>query len=377
MLAVLLQTAAVIWSPTCGRVVSTSDTGTTMVYEAPATPPAGGKCLVIGTRIATGHADTSVVLLAAGGQTIAGSYLAPFDVWTDFAPACPPFTGAVIGTNAGDILDKLAWGKRCGLTMVLTLVGGSHANYLTDQCPNYAKLCASSVKVPTFDRVKWTAKLQTYNTAPIKAALSQCATESRCLVNVMDEPHVSGGTDEAGAGAGNTWGPRGTMTKARVDSLCTDVKALVPGMIALVSASAAVFDPTHDYRQCDGFIPAYSRKLGTPAAWRDVQLAFAKRSKVSVLFGVNPINGGTQDATVKAPGVWDCKAEGGVKGQSSPNCAATGAQFTDAMQVLGPAGCGLVVWKFVSTSYARLKAEYATGVATMKAMPWKSCRRTG
>ena len=61
----------------------------------------------------------------------------------------------------------------------------------------------------------------------------------------MDEPNVSGGGD------GNTWGPPGTMTKARVDSLCADTKAMFPTLPVGVQHRYDVFEPTKSYRVCD------------------------------------------------------------------------------------------------------------------------------
>ncbi len=63
--------------------------------------------------------------------------------------------------------------------LVLAMTGGSHWNYLTND---------------VFDLAKWQAKMETYNTPAIKAAVAAAVADGTIIGNsVMDEPNVSGG----------------------------------------------------------------------------------------------------------------------------------------------------------------------------------------
>jgi hypothetical protein len=284
-----------------------------------------------------------------------------------------PYTAAHVASNAPDILGDIATARAQGLKLVLALTGGGHAKYM------------SVIKgVLQFDRAKWTAKLRTYDTPEIRAAIARCVGDGICVAaNVIDEPHVAEAGDGAGAGGGNTWGPKGTMTKARVDSLCGEMHALFPTLPAGPSHQWQVFQPERSYRVCDLIISQYSARnektYRTVEAWRDSALAMGARDGHQVMFSMNVLNGGTQDQDVvkKLPGaVWDCRNEGGVRGQDSPNCAPTSAQVKRWGFTLGPSSCGaMLMWRFDSASARRLAPAFQGVADSLGRLPARSCRR--
>lgn len=285
-----------------------------------------------------------------------------------------PYTAAHKTSNAADIIRDIATARATGVGLVLALTGGGHAKYMS-----------VIGGVLQFDHAKWTAKLQTYDTPAIRAAISQCIADGVCVAaNVMDEPHVAGAGDGAGSGDGNTWGPKGTMTKARVDSLCGEMHALFPTLPAGPSHQWHLFEPDKRYRVCDLIISQYSARFekayGTVEAWRDSALAMGKRDGHQVMFSMNVLNGGTQDQDVvkkQTGSAWDCRNEGGVRGQNSPNCAPTPTQAKRWGLTLGPSSCGaMVMWRYDSPSARRLAGTFTAVADSLRKLPAKSCLRT-
>jgi len=210
---------------------------------------------------------------------------------------------------------------------------------------------------PRFDQAKWDAKIAEYNRADVKAAVQQ-AWRDGVLVGfqIMDEPWVTGGDDGAGVVVGNTWGPEGWMTKAKVDELCRDVKALFPGVPVGTSDHTTEWEPTKDYKVCDLGQFQFSHRFGSITTWRDRALALVKRGGYSATFSFNVINGGTQDRD----GRWDCAAQGGTRGDREPNCSMTPAQILTAVRELGDAGCGgLMMWKYDRERFERAAWQQA------------------
>ncbi len=133
------------------------------------------------------------------------------------------------------------------------------------------------------------------------------------------------------------------MTKARVDSLCGVVKSLFPTLPVGVGHRHDVFEPTKSYRVCDFIMDQYSTRAGDVVAFRDAGLAMGQRDGHAILFAMNVLNGGEQDKD----GVYDCTSSGqGGVGTYSPNCRMTAQQVRDYGLALGPAGCGLLMWRY-------------------------------
>jgi hypothetical protein len=209
--------------------------------------------------------------------------------------------------------------------------------------------------------------MDTYNTSAIKQAIAIGVADGTIVgAHVMDEPHVSGGGD------GNTWGPVGTMTKLRVDSLCGYVKAMFPTLPVGVAHQHDKFEPTKSYRVCEFLLDQYSTRLGEVNGWRDEALALGRRDHMAILFSLNIINGGTQDKD----GTWDCGGTGGM-GEFAPNCSMTPQQIRVYSDVLGPAGCGLLMWRYEPAYMARADnlQAFKDVRSRMASYPARSCAR--
>lgn len=287
--------------------------------------------------VASGLADTAVVTLTApevppppppppppaDGAVPYGAFAA----WsgTSLKANSDYFTMGTGADNASGIIARIDAARRAGKKILMVMTGGDHGNYLS--------VIDGQLR---FDRNKWNAKMQTFNTVEIRRAVAAGVADGVIVGNsVMDEPHVSGGGD------GNTWGPVGTMTKARVDELCGYVKQIFPTLPVGVVHRHDIFEPTTNYRTCDFLISQYSNRLGSVSTFRDGGLAFARRSGVAIAFSMNIINGGVQDTD----GNWDCTGTGG-KGTYSPNCRMTPTQVREYGQALGQSGCAMFMWRY-------------------------------
>jgi hypothetical protein len=162
------------------------------------------------------------------------------------------------------------------------------------------------------------------------------------------------------------------MTKARVDSLCGYVKKMFPTLPTGVVHRHDIFEPTKSYKVCEFIASQYSSRIGSVTAFRDGGLALAKRDGHAIMFSLNILNGGVQDKD----GTWDCAGTGGL-GTYSPNCRMTAAQVREFGLVLGPAGCGLLMWRYDSTfvnnpDNLRAFKDVGDNLATL---PGKRCLR--
>jgi hypothetical protein len=305
-------------------------------------------------------ADTAVVTLArssSSGGTVGIPY-GPYSAWegTTYKANTDVF-GLRIGTySARDILERIEVARSKGKRLILGMTGGSHEQYKTDG---------------VFDITKWRAKMETYNTAAIKTAVAAAVADGTIVGNnVMDEPH---NTAHA-----SSWGPRGTMTKARVDEMCGYVKAMFPTLPVGVVHPHDVFEPTKSYRVCDFIVSQYSHRktLGDIQRFRDEALAMGRRDGHAIAFSLNILDGGIQAAR---DGLWSCSATlTGGRGTYDPNCRMTAQQVREWGMALGSAGCALTMWRYDVNFMAKTENQEAfRAVATHLAnLPSKSCRRT-
>jgi hypothetical protein len=258
---------------------------------------------------------------------------------------------------------------------VIAPVGGNHSTSAGCDGPLFHCPDGTTGSLQ-FSMDKWLAKAEGYSPAQ-DFTLDSLGKAGRFIGNdVMDEPHVSGTGDEAGARHKNTWGPAGTMTKARVDSLCAEARTVWPNIPTGVSHSWNVFEPTKDYAVCDFTIEQYSYRLGNIDTWlRGGRLVSERQGTVRVL-SMNVLNGGTQDTD----GTWDCKLQGGLKGTGSPNCAMTPAQIRAAgfRLISEPGICALMMWRyddgpvFTRADFLTAHRDVADSAAKTTAIP---CRR--
>jgi hypothetical protein len=257
--------------------------------------------------------------------------------------------------NASGIVSRIATARTNKYKLMLALTGGSHDNYMTNG---------------VFDRAKWEAKLATYNTATIRNAVAQGVADGTIIGNsVMDEPNVCA---DPGSG-GNTWGPCGTMSKARVDSLCADVKQVFPTLPVGVAHRHDKFEPTKSYRICDFIIDSYGSGSGSVTAFRDAGLALAQRDRHAVIFSLGILDGGTADLT----GTWDCAGTGGM-GTFGRHCRMTATQVRDYGLILGPVGCaGLLMWRYDADFMASPDNQLAFKevASRLASLPAKACVR--
>ena len=312
--------------------------------------------------VSSGLADTAVVTLTAPTAPTApsgtgtGIPFGPFAAWegSTLKANTGMFSLTVTSVTPSNIIEKISEARQNRTKLLLAMTGGAHDNYLT---------------LGMFDRSKWDAKMNSFNTSAIKSAVAGAVADGTILGNVvMDEPNVSG------RGDGNTWGPPGTMTKARVDSLCGYVKDLFPTLPAGVQHRHDIFEPTKSYRVCDFLASQYASRIGDVTAFRDAGLAMARRDGHAILFAMNILNGGVQDKD----GVYDCTGPGqGGKGTYEPNCRMTAQLVREVGMTLGPAGCGFMVWRYDATFMADPANQQAFRDlgAKLATSPAKSCRR--
>jgi hypothetical protein len=268
--------------------------------------------------------------------------------------------------SANSILSTLDAARTKRLRLLLALTGGPHS-------ASNPGCCLSLVNgVWTFDHTKWSATLAKFNTATIRQAIAQAVADGTVIGNtVMDEPYVSGGS----GGDGNTWGPKGTMTKARVDSLCAEVRTLFPTLPAGVQHGHLSFEPTKSYRVCDFLLDSYGAGRGSVTDYRDAGLAMAARDGYTELFGINVLDGGLPDTD----GTYDCTGPGqGGIGLWGNHCRMTATQVHDFGLALGPAGCGFFMWRYNDAFWSRTDNQQAFKdvAAAIATLPSRPCRRS-
>jgi hypothetical protein len=308
-------------------------------------------------------ADTSAITVSVplGSSTPTGIPFGPFGAWNGLAfnPNTEVFTLSHQGYTPDNIVDRLAVARAQGVRQLPAMTGGARANYLTDG---------------VFDMAKWKARMDLYNTPAIKAAVAAAVADGTILGNsVMDEP----GNDGGPGNEANSWGPAGTMTKARVDSMCGYVKGIFPTLAVGVFHDWKSFEPTKSYQVCDFIVSQYRTAKGDVTAYRDGGLALAARDHHAILFSLNIIDGGLRDNV--NDGVWDCPATltGGF-GSYAPNCRMTPDQVRDFGLVLGPAGCGMVMWRYDDAFMAdpENQAAFRDIGTRLSSLPGKACRRS-
>jgi hypothetical protein len=316
--------------------------------------PANG---ALAARMAPHPAQSGTRLpVRAGGEP--GGRGVPFGAFQLMrAHADPGPLNLSTGANtAKTIIKQIDDARKLGVRLVLTLTGGAHSLYMSEINGVYQ-----------FDRAKWDAQLMTFNTPAIQDAVARAVADGTVIGdNVMDEPYVSG------EGGGNTWGPRGTMSKARVDSLCAAVQELFPTLPAGVGHQHHLFEPNKSYRVCQFIVDQYSASYGSVTAWRDEGLEMAKRDRYTPLFSLNVLNGGDQDKG----GTWECAGTGG-RGGHAPNCRMTADQVERFGLALGPWGCGLLMWRYDESFWERPdnQAAFRAVADSLARVPGRTCTR--
>jgi len=247
------------------------------------------------------------------------------------------FTLIYTGENPATLPPRLAAARSLGGKMVISMTGGARANYLTNG---------------VFDMSKWKARMDRFNTPELRTLMAQAVADGILIGNsVMDEPFNDGGPGNEG----NSWGPRGTMTKARVDSMCGYAKTLFPTLPEGVFQDYRLASET-SYRVCDFITSQYRAAKGSPTEYRDGALALCRRDQQACAFAINVLDGGIP--AKRAPGqtnyaAGDCPlSTTGGRGTYFPNCRMTASQVREAGLILGPAGCFLTGFRYDSSFVA-------------------------
>jgi hypothetical protein len=301
-------------------------------------------------------ADTSVITVTKplGSSTPLGVPFGPYNTWDglEFVPNSETFNLAIGNFHAYNIVERFNIARSKGVKQLPTMTGGARANYLTDG---------------VFDMDKWKAKMETFNTATIRSAMAAAVADGTVIGNsVMDEPYNTGGPGNEA----NSWGPAGTMYKARTDTLCGYVKAMFPTL------PVGVF---HDYTKeadksyvvCEFIVSQYRAAKGPILAYRDGALAVANRGGHKVAFSLNILDGGTRIVGCPIP-------ETGGPGTYEPNCRMTPQQIKDWGVILGSAGCALLMWRYDAVMMADPAYQEAFKYVKdqLASLPAKSCRRS-
>jgi hypothetical protein len=258
-----------------------------------------------------------------------------------------PFTMSMDPYTATNIVTRINDARARGMRLMIAMTSGKHANYRTDG---------------VFDITKWQAKMDTYNTPEIKRAIAAGVADGTIIGNeVMDEPQNT--TPD------NTWGPAGTMTKARVDGLCAYVKNMFPTLPAGVTHDHNAFEPQNSYYVCDYILSQYrwSKTKGDIAAFRDGGLALAARDHIGIAFSLNIIDGGQPSDP--------CPAGAGTR---LGLCRMTPTEIRNWGMALGQAGCALTMWHYdasfmANSDYVRTFRDIRDKLA---GTPGKACRRS-
>jgi hypothetical protein len=308
-------------------------------------------------------ADTSIVTISVplGSGAPTGLPFGPSQQLSRTLQIHQPFTmTADGGYNPTNMINRINAARAGGYKLLLQIPSGSHTN-------NGSPLMSIIDGVYQFDEAKWRAAVDQFNTPVIRQAIADAVRDGVIIGDVvMDEPQVSG------SGDGNTWGPKGTMTKARVDGLCSYIKQIFPTLPAGPFHQHNTFEPNNSYYVCDFIVDQYNQRRGDITTFRDDGLALARRDGHAVMFSLNILDGGVQDTD----GTWDCTGTGGL-GTHQPNCRMTADQVREWGKILGPAGCGLFMWRWDDSFIANPDNQQAFKeiAALMAAQPYKECRR--
>jgi hypothetical protein len=307
---------------------------------------------------ASGLADTSVVTVAAslasGGE--GGIPFGAFNTWegSTYKAHTDVFTLSIGAVSNDNILERLEMARAKGKRIILVMTGGAHGQYKTNGA---------------FDMAKWRAKLESYNTAAIKSAVAARVADGTIIGNsVMDEPH----NQSAGP---NSWGPAGTMTKAMVDQMCGEVKAIFPTMPVGVVHPHSIFEPTKSYRVCDFIVTQYAHRKGDVRKFIDEALAMGRRDGHAIAFSMNILDGGVQ---AERDGRWSCSpALTAGRGTYDPNCRMTPEQVREWGILLGTSGCALTMWRYDAEFMANPENQRAFKdvQSRLSTAPARSCRR--
>ena len=168
------------------------------------------------------------------------------------------FTASQNYTSPDNVVRMIANARAAGQKLILVLTGGATKQYSTNGA---------------FDLDKWEARIDQYNTAPIRDAIAEGVADGTVLGNsLMDEPERK------------NWG--GVMTKPLLDTMAAYAKDYFPTLPMGPSHGPNgyyLWRPNERYRVVDYVLNQYNYWVtnGDVAAWRDKVLAQAKLDGVA------------------------------------------------------------------------------------------------
>lgn len=271
------------------------------------------------------------------------------------------------GVSASQLTQRIEYAAANKLKLILNMTGGAHTDYTTNG---------------VFDRTKWNNKMQTFNTSTLIASMASAVSAGVVVgCSVMDEPfHPS-------------WGPSGTMTKVKIDSLCTYVKSIFPTIPVGVAHGYQQFEPNNSYNEIDFIISIYQFVFSNSTTWRDNTLAMCARDGHNVLFGLNCIAGGPKipgcftsnaDCCPGGLGSNDTSTSGNWTSQQGANgifCGMNPSQLSRIGYLLAPSSLGFIMWRydaeyFSTSTWAPLFAKSFASIQSLcESLPQKSWLR--
>jgi hypothetical protein len=256
-----------------------------------------------------------------------------------------PFTGSTNFTSPSSIVTQINAARYKRQRLILNMTGGSHSRYKTNG---------------KFDLAKWKAVQNQFNTSTIRYAVAKGVADGTIIMNsVMDEPSIK------------DWG--GVMTKPLLDKMARYVKNIFPTLPAGVALR-------HDWRTyekfyvMDAYITLYRWNKGPILSFRDAVLYQARSQNMKVMFALNLIDGGELNYSS-----WYCPQPlTGGKGSYYPTCRMSATNVLDWGKILGPAGCGLMMWRFDDAFMSKSAniTAFKSLASFMLYTPGKTCRRT-
>jgi hypothetical protein len=262
-------TSPVQYSATCGGITTDG------IYSAPS--GASGSCLVIAA--AGDKSDTTEVKLLSDSRN-RGTPFGIFGLWSTALKVPDPglalFNASHDNIDPGNLLNQIAAARAKGVHLLLAMTGGSHERFKTNG---------------VFDLAKWQAAMDAFNTPAIKSAVADAVADGVIIGNsVMDEPFQA---DQGTTYREKSWGPVGTMTKARVDGLCAYNRRIFPTMPQGVFHDAtAPSSPTARITSAISSSPStrFGRGRSLPGGTR--RSPWASEIKIAIVFSLNILDGG-------------------------------------------------------------------------------------
>ncbi len=333
----------VTYDATCGQVTAAG------TFTAPSN---GSSCVVTATSNGK-SASTEVVPLVSSPDR--GLPFGISELWTSGTSIRSSGVAAFTSSNdyvaPSAMISHLSYARARGIHVLLVMTGGSHSRYKTNG---------------VFDMARWKAWMETFNTPAVRDAIAAGVQDGTVIGNsVMDEPQQHGNSTDPE----KTWGPSGTMNKARVDSMCGYVKSLFPTLPVGVVHDATVFQPDRSYQVCEFLVVQYAARKGNVASWRDAALAITQRDGMEIIFSLNLLNGGIQSS-------WPCPVpQTGGNGTYSPNCQMTPQQIRDWGTLLAPRGCAMMSWRYDAAFVAKPENQAAISAIALSVadLPRRPC----